>query len=240
MKYQYAIDALLTHQLKATDPSTFNDPFDCIGTCHGELGVAAKAEFKSIEALRWALSSRTAMSNKLRVLSFVDGNVNDLKTEMLLWSHYADSGKGMRIAFDFGGAAEFSRTPTKIQNVNYCDNIPSLDLDCYERDPHSFNLFLEECIWTKGTSWAYECEVRLVAMLQALKPMPKTPWLRCVQFDPKCVKEIVFGPSVSVSDMEGSLNAIDEACGDSVAIGKAIRNDKAFRYDYIWHQRETN
>ena len=240
MKRQYALDALRTHELVATAPNVFNDPFDCVGTCHGDFGEIAKGQFKSKKILKELLFLRNVLSEKVRVLSFVDANIFDNKTEMLLWSHYADNGNGVRITFEFENEREFSQVPTKARHVSYCDSIPSLDLDRYEKDQHIFNRFLDECVWTKGTSWAYEHEIRLIAMAQELRPMSKCSNLMCVEFNPKCVKEIVFGPRVSISGMKDALDVIADEYGDSATIGKANRNDKVFRYDYIWDPQRVD
>lgn len=240
MKRQYALDALRTHELLATAPRMFNDPFDCVGTCHGDFGEIAKGKFKSRDILKDILLSRCVLSEKIRVLSFVDADISDNKTEMLLWSHYADNGNGIRITFEFENEREFSQVPTKARHVSYCDSIPSLDLDKYEKDQLIFNRFLDECVWTKGTSWAYEHEIRIIAMAQELRPMSKCANLMCLKFNPKSVREIVFGPRVSISDMQDALNAVADEYGNSTVMGKAIHNDKLFRYDYIWSLRRAD
>lgn len=233
MKYLYAMEALRTHELVATDPKEFNDPFDCIGTCHGDMGEVAKGQFHSKENLKDILLSRRSFSEKIRVLSFVDADIPDNKSELLLWSHYADNGKGVRITFEFEDEGGFSQVPAKARHVRYCDSIPSLDLSIYEKDQNIFNRFLDECVWTKGTSWAYEHEIRLIAMARELKPMPKRPNLKCIEFSPGCVKEIAFGPCVSISDMKILLMEIDGVFGDSAVYARARLDEKAFRYNYL-------
>lgn len=236
MKWGHGIDALKYHKLKASDPATFNDPFDCAGTCHGGFGEISRREFGSLKVLQRILFEKQALSDKLRVLSFVNAAVTDLKTEMLLWSHYAENGKGIRVMFEFGCESEFSTTPTKAQEVHYRDEIPSLDLDCYEHDKKDeFYRFLEKCVWTKGTAWSYEHEVRLVAMKKNLQQLPNSPESFCIEFNPKCVKEIVFGPHAPFLEQKHVVkSAVGDEYGDSVRLGWARCDEKKFRYDYLW------
>ena len=165
----------------------------------------------------------------------MDADISDNKTEILLWSHYADNGNGVRITFEFENEREFSQVPIKARHVSYCDSVPSLDLNRYEEDQHIFSLFLDECVWTKGTSWAYEHEIRLIAMAQELRPMSKCPNLMCIEFNPKCVKEIVFGPHAPFLEQKHVVkSAVGDGYGDSVRLGWARRDEKKFRYNYLW------
>ena len=45
MPWEYWFDTILAGRIKASKPSEFNDPFDCVGAIEGQLSEDAAREF---------------------------------------------------------------------------------------------------------------------------------------------------------------------------------------------------
>ena len=88
----------------------------------------------------------------------------DKDAEVLLWSHYADSAKGMRIGYVFPPDACLA-----IHKINYLKKLPSLDF--FRLTSHDLgSKELEDCLHdyhyciltTKQKVWQYEDEYRII------------------------------------------------------------------------------
>jgi len=97
------------------------------------------------------------LDKSLRVACFsaTDGSPHD---EMLMWSHYSKSHRGVRIGFEF---PENIKSPFRVGAVTYQNSRVALDmsLNAYEKVVQDA---LIQSIRTKGTGWKYEREYRLI------------------------------------------------------------------------------
>ena len=97
-------------------------------------------------------------------------------TNLLMWSHYADSHKGYCVGFDSDRLSIIAGTPLK---VNYDNSLPEIGL--FDESIESFmKLFI-----TKSCDWFYENEFRLLTVVNQCK--------RTYKFDNDCLKEIILG-----------------------------------------------
>ena len=153
---------------KVSRPAEFNDPYDCTGEV---VGCASKAleetynQFTSqiLSPLKLDLSvkvqSRRLFDNIYRILSLSDSKVNGTPGDMLMWSHYADYARGVRIGI------EIDTSKYHIVKINYAKELPILDLDMVKQwdiyDDETLNRFLKACLLTKHEIWGYENEQRV-------------------------------------------------------------------------------
>lgn len=160
--------------LKISRPCEFNDPFDCAGTSRGaptkELvteirekhmpGLDLFADNSICKVLAVMLSSRRTFDSAYRVFSASDAKIVGTFEEMLMWAHYGDSFKGIRVAIDV------DQVRAKCKRVRYEKVMPCLNLDVVKSlNPFSDNAvrkFLMQCLLTKNVAWRYEKERRIV------------------------------------------------------------------------------
>lgn len=80
--------------------------------------------------------------------------------EILLWSHYSNSHKGIRLHFD---KCLLDPTYRKLKKIKYSKNRHPVKLDIDENAAEYYEQF-RDLIVTKSEVWAYEKEYRLVLM----------------------------------------------------------------------------
>ena len=102
-----------------------------------------------------------AIDQTMYIMCFVKERKLTATSDVLFWSHYADSGKGMRITFDMPEAGDDS--PYYVREVTYEDKIPEFDCRCMKELFKGAEIvdYLDRLSYTKGSAWSYENEVRM-------------------------------------------------------------------------------
>lgn len=175
MKAEHAIGSLQKKRLKLSTIEDLNDPFDLcpLDTSHSQIAAA--------------LDALTAPFKETRAVLCFSRNWDNL----LLWSHYGDSHKGVCLGFDIVGGAEGADYD---MDVHYQPNLLEIRTSAdvkYELT----NRFLR----TKHESWSYEQEVRMFA---DLKDPPDADGRHWIDFNPQLqLREVIIGaqchPAVS-------------------------------------------
>lgn len=114
------------------------------------------------EAMReWFISPRYRMLCLSRVEGYDESN------DILMWSHYADSCRGMRIELEM---KDDMYPGFRLRMMRYGDCRPMLDLSkttTWDDNDLELTRFVDECLWNKSRVWSYENEARLVVDLQS-------------------------------------------------------------------------
>ena len=222
------LDIINNQRLLATDPTTFNDPFEMYPGIIGKpdkdktlryllndfltrLSSATKVaepDFKGEFVLRDedAFSKKVEQNMKpglerevknglerasqtMRMICFCDPKEIKDGDDILLWSHYGDKHKGVRIFFE--------TDDIKILSTNLFQVVYSLEracIDITDLSASTFNKNVEDAYLntfkTKNKSWEYEKEIRWIINLQ-----------ECIQEDgrsyiplsPKAIRRIDLG-----------------------------------------------
>ncbi len=166
----------------------FNDPFDCRINPHKISEDWVKTVI--IEP-RYPQCSDEEIDDKVKTVNLVEEAKRTTTKFMrgeglccftrtpnniLMWSHYANSHKGICLGFNVREDMGFFYYPVEVQ---YTDKYPEL--------PDSFTRkYLEILIGTKYAGWSYEQEVRVW----------KSP-VGEYEFNPEALKEIIFGCLIS-------------------------------------------
>lgn len=101
-------------------------------------------------------------------------------SKLLMWSHYADSHKGVCLTFDIQKDLPFFSNPYE---VVYPDEYPVID-PFIDNNRNELKMFLA----TKSKEWAYEEEVRII------KERHHHPeYRKSIRFNPEALTEIKFG-----------------------------------------------
>jgi hypothetical protein len=135
---------------------------------------------------------REILDTELRAACFSDHSRVALLDEILLWSHYANKHKGIRIGFEF---PEGIKEPFEIFPMVYQKDRVKVNLSFWE-DIEIVNRALEECAKTKSESWQYEHEFRLLTKTFNCEPREfKNPDSieHFLQFNREWVKSVDFG-----------------------------------------------
>lgn len=169
-------------------PESFNDPFDC-----NLSEVSPHTQEDANRFLNHVLKGRPDR-NRLMARGTTIANAEkimlDSKKEVLsktgvlclsstfdnilMWSHYTNSHKGLVVELDILEDPDFFLSPVK---VNYTDAYEPTN---YFQDQHSA---VKKIISTKSTCWSYEKEVRII----------KNGVTGYVSFNPKAIRRLIFG-----------------------------------------------
>jgi Protein of unknown function (DUF2971) len=136
------------------------------------------------------------MDHAFRVVCFSSSGARPLD-EILLWSHYTDKHKGVRIGFEF--PAELTKA-FRISPITYQDERVAVDLtdDSQEASVKQALLLSTK---VKSTAWAYEKEYRLMTVLSFCVvergadniPIEYLPiergWVRRIDFGARCNRQ---------------------------------------------------
>lgn len=103
-------------------------------------------------------------SERLRIICFcMPDNIDD-GDDILLWSHYADGHKGVKIYFE---TKDIKIQSTNLFPVTYSVNRPRIDISDPKND-NAENVY-KAILKTKNKSWHYEQEVRwIISKLECL------------------------------------------------------------------------
>lgn len=231
--YQRFIDLVQNKKLYFSKPSSFNDPFDCLVRFEEtikEKDFRAYLERKQIT--QWpdgAHSEAEAieiMNNAYKKLGrIIADNVWGVSCfskewdNLLLWSHYADSHKGICIGFK----TQFLLNSNCIRTKNfpfgdkmgssYKNIMPLVNVKYSNTFPKFYNPYkesydgLEQFLLTKSSKWSYEGEVR------AILPYPEE-FSRTIELCDSSINEIMFGAKIEQNVRDrilDNLNSINNS-----------------------------
>jgi hypothetical protein len=164
---KYGISNLEKKRLKLSTIEDLNDPFDLSPLDTSDPAVSSAMD--ALTALLW---------KKTGILCFSRNWDN-----LLLWSHYGASHKGICLGFDIPEGEPGDNYDT---DVLYQPNLLQI------RRPEDVNFDLANRLFrTKHESWSYEQEVR---MLVNLTDPPDAEGLNWIEFGPTIVlKEVIIG-----------------------------------------------
>lgn len=214
---QYLYSMLINSELWFSNPIDFNDPYDC-NIKYNLSGINYDKVLKHLNKLNHRHQhnlSHEHIKNRAKDICNSPQELNDLldnllkesinkrgiscfsqsDSKLLMWSHYADSHKGVCLTFDIQKDLDFFRNPYK---VSYPDEYPIVD-PFKDNERKELKVFLA----TKSKEWAYEEEIRII------KESNYMPEFRGnIKFSPKALTEIKFGYKTSEEQMRTIKNLV--------------------------------
>jgi hypothetical protein len=156
--------------------------------------------------------------------------------DILMWSHYADSHKGMCIGFNYEITQYIDNySPMWKVLVRYYGNHPFMNIYEDMRKGRSFNspddfmnfvglgnALLDAALSVKHESWKYEDEVRIVSEDNGLH-----------EFNPEAIDHVIFGINTPQSDQETIKNILKSSTWQHVRIFHAQRSKAALSLDIV-------
>lgn len=226
---RYLFDTLINKEMWFSNPTDFNDPFDCdinmtfYDSSHSSIqnyfDKYLKKQFSSKE-LEKINTTNISNNNFGILLNKVAKKVAQSKgvacfmsncDNLLMWAHYADSHKGVCLKFDILEDTEFF-SPAK--KVIYAKDYPVYNYLENKND------FVNQLFFTKSNEWAYEGEVRV------LKKKKDN-----YQFKESSLKELIFGCNISENDKK-TLTKIIRQYYPKTKIKQAVKNDSKFELKF--------
>jgi hypothetical protein len=236
---KYSIVNLINNQFWCSNPKDFNDPFDC------NFDIPSGLTIKDIDGNSnlfdfGILSGKTLKAYFPNFLDTfkknpdkIDESINHFtknalaksgiccfsKSEdnLLLWSHYGDSHKGICLKFDLSEDKIFE-DPTKEEN----STISLVEYDKIDKNLNhkSINKVLTNIVFLKSVHWKYEEEIRLVTMKKGK-----------LKFNPKILKEIIFGCKVDNQIIEDIMGMTKDRY-PNIEYYKAKKVDRELKLEF--------
>lgn len=177
------LDLLQTLRLRGSDPKYFNDPFDCrVSIDDNDKDFLKRAEMDMKYGLAFGkggMSPAVRSYNNL-IEVFVKGENIDLVSDyrlycftheiddnhdIIMWSHYSDSHRGLKIRFN----SNFNEFVSiyRFVPIIYSDNRIQFK---YRDDDDERRQKIEEVLHYKSSVWKYENEYRLITTTNQYEP----------------------------------------------------------------------
>jgi len=249
----YTLRLLEYQELYFSFIKDFNDPFDCriIIDCIGsdEKSWRELAEKKHIpepirqEALE-GLRSIGFEANKIKQIydksdfkTEVIYCLSEIKDNILMWSHYTNSHRGICIGFET--SIQFNSLVIKHNDLDlnrhpdpfYHNFLPISKIEYQNQYPPSYNIFKGEAgglfafLATKGEDWKYEKEHRIILPYGDIKK-------NIIKFDKSILKEVIVGSKAEESFMKQVFDIIKKnylAEGYPVEVFESSLDDKIYK-----------
>jgi hypothetical protein len=229
---KWLIESLINQTLYFATPDKLNDPFDC------RIDLQKAIERAVISATgdrRDSLSSFLtnpeffknwrATFDKMGVCSFSKKTVEETLMETLMWAHYADDHRGVRLKYQFRAASLMGDMATAqeivtSQDVEYLDD--SLVPWLVGNAPMDMTEFAKELakryLRTKSPAWAYEQEARIIR--QKSGPF---------KLKDVFLAEVCFGLRTAQDDRDLVIKLAQSYCHD-VKFSQMERGETEFRF----------
>ncbi len=183
------IKSISENEIYFTSRSQFNDPLDCKLKVHG-LSTQEQAEIGS-----------TLDATGIFCLSEVNDNP-------LMWSHYADSHKGVCIEYSISDDRLFG---CDLIPVHYAKSYPKLSSADYPDDA-----YIQKYLSTKSDHWEYEREWRIIYDKLGVQIAP-----------PEDLTAVILGCEISSDDLGQIFQAV-RSRSERTEVYKASLDDSSF------------
>jgi len=212
---------LKNNTFKFTDPEEFNDPFDCnermidivispeiekkfiieAGKNHNLPRAEIRKQLNRIGDRRQYQQALKTKKKDFKVSCF-----SEIDDDVLMWSHYADSHKGICIGFNLDiMCADYVFYP-----VNYINQVQQID--GMANTPYVFYYW----VTFKADRWKYEREIRAITKTgQSIINYPKDS-----------VNEVIFGCNVKQSLIDATIKELKKLRYNKIRFYKMEINEK--------------
>ncbi len=235
MKSQGLQDIFEKRKVFLSDPTKFNDPFEC--RPHLILGgnPAERKEYlkrlakdklpnanrkerrKQIQEKRPLFTNQKYLRNAYNSVMATIGMycLSEKNDDLLMWSHYSDGHKGLCLEFEASTAGGLF---WEAFAVIYQQDYPIVDMMRIGKAEH-----YRRALLTKSTQWAYEKEWRVIKMESEGGPGH-------YPFSPGALTGVVFGALMSHTDQQ-TVKSWIKVYPSKIAIYQATLNGHSYQLD---------
>lgn len=218
-----ALSTLADHRLKVSQAGKFNDPFEFCFTMTGREDGDLPEDFV-----------RKVIDHNVRVLCVSDPDRITPDGDILMWSHYGRSHSGCRVHL----SKEFLEAKAALHwEVEYETNIPTANMD-YVSDEGSFEAFnaISQGLRAKGSSWAYEKEVRFFFTKNQCKASRRHGF-HYIHLPANAIRRVDIGIETDPRDERELLAILHQRKFRNTCVFKAERKRGAFAIQYKKYER---
>lgn len=169
--------------------------------------VERAIEEDSTDILRRIVMERGSHEQRSRVLCFSKFQQDWDDRELLLWAHYADKGRGLRVLIDL----DRDESSFHVAPVIYTNRRPILDLRRFRCwfDHDAFRQFFFDSVFTKSLVWSYEREIRLFTSVDRKGMRFSSEGEKeFISFDQSQIMAVDFGPKGNLYKTKEAVAAI--------------------------------
>ena len=240
-------DVVKTHSCWFSRPQDFNDPFDCvfdvsIGNSSKEIMSNMEKSFMSqfleeylLEQNNYELNDgvRKIMENPIllkKIINWVHGYYIDQNigvyclsedpSNILMWSHYANSHKGVCIEYNIPRGGFFYNNLLPVQ---YKKHYPKFELSDYIGEDNIMFKMHQQVLCTKSVLWKYEKEWRVIT----------DEGYGLKEFNKEDVTKVIFGVKTSDEDKERIISLFKDNGYVDVVFYRCSMSDKAFALNIV-------
>ncbi|MBF8457170.1 DUF2971 domain-containing protein [Kaistella sp. G5-32] len=229
-----------SNSIKFSDPSTFNDPFDCDVNLL-EFKLPDKLDEHTsyeIETIKLIFQNHPGFNELIQEEGFIEKMYKEAQIEkvkgarvscfslinnnILMWLHYADKHKGICLEFDsdltshgFTNLAEEDVTEGEVGYAEY-------EKINYLSSNRIFAVY--KMLLCKSNTWSYEKEFRLITL-------NRKPELQ--KFKKSFLKSIYFGLNVTSSDIETFISLCSDYKYETLKFFKAEKRNLTIEFEQI-------
>jgi len=166
--------------------------------------------------------------DRVALMACFCGETIDNHHEILMWAHYAEGYKGLRIAFD---SNMLNSPSTPLIEMKYSkDRLRLNPIDYWKNGIQSLNKFYGEMLTAKSSAWAYENEYRWLVPVSLCK---KDGRYYYVPIDSKAIIGIDCGVQCSEERISYIKKLVQSNLGESTFIRKTVIDDYEYKLKYI-------
>ena len=207
--FGYLVNLFTKGDLKFTNPSKFNDPFDCCPTTIGEIPVDSFPHAVG-DMMNQSIQSLTSQAHGVACFT-------PHPDKMLMWSHYGDQHRSVCIGFD--SEILLKSPPLNSEGNPLCETIVEVVYTSTRPDADSKTQYFH-----KSEEWSYEDERRIISSVKKGQPM----WGPGVWAIPTAaIREIVLGARM-LNRTEQKVVEIAKAAIPDITIRKAVLHMHTF------------
>lgn len=178
--------------------------------------------------LRETIERTRGETSKTALFACFCGESVETHHEILMWSHYTDGHKGLRIALN---RDLLNIQGSKFIEINYEPNRLQYDpVEYWQGGVGTVNDFYHRVLRTKSSVWAYEREHRWLVSSRICQRDDK---ISSIGISPQAIVEVVCGAKCSEERLSFIKNLVRDKLGDNVKVKKAVIDDYEFKLNYV-------
>lgn len=192
-----------------------------------------------VDCLQRVFMERTVQQLMNRILCFIDASKINPISDQLMWGHYANNGKGMRVWFESDVLRDAGMP--QIFQVDYKSERPTLDLSKLNSfdDYEVWYSFVRKLWLTKSTAWEYEHEWRMLILGNpASELLVEREGLEFVKLPISSIVRVDFGPKGYIEESTEIVRELrHNASTKHIDFRIAQYSKDAYNYDYLEYDR---
>ena len=178
------------------------------------------------ESLRIKCEELKAKSDEMILVSCFSGEDIERSQEVLMWSHYTDGHKGLRIAFD---TDVLNIEGSSFEEIKYQANRVQLNpIDHFIGNRTRFEDVFNEVIVSKASNWSYERECRWLVPSNKCQRYKKNSF---VYINPKAIVEVVCGQRCSLKQILLIKSLVRSKLSNEVKVKRSEIDAYEFKLD---------